>query len=569
MAAAFEEIPATTYAVEISSAENGTATPDKTEAAEGETVQITLTPNPGYRIAEEPLSSDPELTFTKVSGDETGAVWSFTMPAEDVYIAALFEETPPYTISCTGFTFVQDGDSAYEQYFSSDYGHVYLFSESSEEIGTQTADAGETITFWPDLQLGWVLGSDPAVTDAKGNTVEVSYDSEDDSWSFTMPARSVTLALEITEDTTDYGIDTSPVDEESGWVFVYDDGQSEKINTARAGDKLLFSVVPYTGWELDSDGLIVMYEEENYLDLEYDESKGMWTATMPASDVTVYASFVRIAYTVTVSVSGDDGSFGGAIVCDSETGEETEYTDGSFTAYYLDDVTLTFHGATQPSNSPEPTPLFAKVTLSGADEDTTPEMETEDYTLRPDDFAYDSEHTFVMRDSDVTASVVFKNGYKITYESDYADGETRVVMLETSNLTLPECDFDPPSGKHFLIWEVKEGQYDAVRKSPGEQYLSVVEEVTVTAVWGYQFTLPSDPEGCTISFYEDRICYEEEEWVMLFVDLEDRYTVASLKLITSSGEIDITNDYDNDYHCYYFAMPDSDAEVVIQTALSV
>ncbi|MCI9273390.1 MAG: hypothetical protein HFE39_05450, partial [Clostridiales bacterium] len=83
--AQFEKIPAPKYNIHINEMENGTVTSDKQTAEEGETVQLMIAPVEGYQLAESSL---------KVNGVAVEGT-SFTMPAEDVTIDAVFEVIPP------------------------------------------------------------------------------------------------------------------------------------------------------------------------------------------------------------------------------------------------------------------------------------------------------------------------------------------------------------------------------------------------------------------------------------------------------------------------------------------
>ena len=80
--AEFEEIPAQTYAITVADMTNGTVTADKAEAAEGETVTLTVTPNEGYRLVAGSLKANDAV----VEGN------TFIMPAEAVTITAAFEK---------------------------------------------------------------------------------------------------------------------------------------------------------------------------------------------------------------------------------------------------------------------------------------------------------------------------------------------------------------------------------------------------------------------------------------------------------------------------------------------
>jgi len=79
-----------TYSVTVGALQNGNITPDKTSAAAGETVTLTVTPAAGYRLKDGTL----KFNGTAVSN-------SFTMPAENVVVTAEFEIIPPSIYAVT------------------------------------------------------------------------------------------------------------------------------------------------------------------------------------------------------------------------------------------------------------------------------------------------------------------------------------------------------------------------------------------------------------------------------------------------------------------------------------
>ena len=91
-----------TYAVEIGSIANGSVTANPTNAAKDATVTLTVTPDTGYKLA------DDSLTVTQKGGSETVTLtagttantYTFTMPEADVTVAATFEAIP-YAITTT------------------------------------------------------------------------------------------------------------------------------------------------------------------------------------------------------------------------------------------------------------------------------------------------------------------------------------------------------------------------------------------------------------------------------------------------------------------------------------
>lgn len=81
-----EPPPPATYTVTAGAAENGTVTPDKGTAAKGETVTLTVKPADGFALSAGSL----KYNGTVIEG------MTFTMPAENVVITALFgPATPP------------------------------------------------------------------------------------------------------------------------------------------------------------------------------------------------------------------------------------------------------------------------------------------------------------------------------------------------------------------------------------------------------------------------------------------------------------------------------------------
>ena len=162
VAATFVEstpVEPTLYTITCEVAENGSVTADKETAEEGELVTLTVTPAEGYQVA------------TVTVGDEAllpnEGVYSFTMPAQNVTVAATFIESTPveptlYSITCT----------------AADNGTVMADKETAEE--------GELVTL--------------TVTPAEGYKIAtVTVDNEvlepvNDVYSFVMPAHNVNVA---------------------------------------------------------------------------------------------------------------------------------------------------------------------------------------------------------------------------------------------------------------------------------------------------------------------------------------------------------------------------------------
>ena len=75
------------YTVTVEEADNGTVVADKTQAAEGETVTLTVTPEEGWEL--DALNVNAETLDLVIELDENNA---FTMPADNVIVTATFKE---------------------------------------------------------------------------------------------------------------------------------------------------------------------------------------------------------------------------------------------------------------------------------------------------------------------------------------------------------------------------------------------------------------------------------------------------------------------------------------------
>ncbi len=82
--------PEATYAVTVAPAENGNVVADKAEAAEGETVTVTFTPDAGYKVQAANIVYNETQIGLEI---EEGNIAHFQMPAAAVNIVTTFEKT--------------------------------------------------------------------------------------------------------------------------------------------------------------------------------------------------------------------------------------------------------------------------------------------------------------------------------------------------------------------------------------------------------------------------------------------------------------------------------------------
>ena len=101
--AAVSEIPAAKYEVELpTTVENATVTADKTEAAEGDEVVITVNPDEGYQV-EEVTVKDGDGNTVAVTDNKDGT-YTVIMPASKITVSVSVSEIPPaFTVKVTEY----------------------------------------------------------------------------------------------------------------------------------------------------------------------------------------------------------------------------------------------------------------------------------------------------------------------------------------------------------------------------------------------------------------------------------------------------------------------------------
>ena len=181
-----------TYAVNCATPSNGTLAADKSLAAAGEKVTLTVTPNANYEIASVTLNGEPIVPEEDV--------YSFTMPEGEANVVATFSAIN-YTITCSP-------------------------AENGSVSAKATANYGEVVTLTISPESGYKLNS-LIVKDAEDADVEVADNK------FTMPASNVTVTATFVED-SGTGIDNT-ADEikavkfiENGQLFIR---RGEKVYT--------------------------------------------------------------------------------------------------------------------------------------------------------------------------------------------------------------------------------------------------------------------------------------------------------------------------------------------------
>ena len=252
--------------------EHGTVVPDKTEAAAGETVTLTVTPAEGYELE----------TLTVMNGETAVEVTNntFVMPAGDVTITATFKE--------------------------SIVNYNLTWSVTPAEGGTVEIKAGETVLTTSPAQVAAGTHITITPTPAQGYEVEsvkvngtplLTIDDDETGGEFGAPALK-DFPGGISAGFGTYGFDMAEDAEvvvtfkKTEYTITVTEPQNGAVvpsaTTANMGDEITLDITPATGYEID-EVTVMAGEDEVELDSDY-------KFTMPASDVTVTVTFKAITY---------------------------------------------------------------------------------------------------------------------------------------------------------------------------------------------------------------------------------------------------------------------------------
>ena len=258
----------TSYTVTLTNDGNGTASASATSAAAGTEITLTAVPNTGYHFKE----------WKVISGSMTITNNKFTMPAENVEVKAVFEKDAPTTCSLT--TQVNGGNGTI----------------SASKTGL-TAGSTETITFTPDAgyEIDTVTVNGTA-TSVSGNTLNVTM-NENKTVVVTYKAVEYNITVTDGKATVDAGSEISKAAQGTIVTLTANAAPSGKV---------------FDKWEVVGGGITLA-----------DANSATTTFTMPASAVSVKATYKNIpvvTYTVSFGANGGTGSMADA------TGISGEYT---------------------------------------------------------------------------------------------------------------------------------------------------------------------------------------------------------------------------------------------------
>ena len=377
------------YMVTVSTATYGTVTVSKTDGAHvGDEIVLTVTPDTGYEF--------DTLTVKDVdNNDVTVTDNAFTMPASAVTVSATFKKAD-YSITIA----------------------------DNIENGTVTADKatanyGDTVALTPTPDTGCELDT-LTVKDADNNDVSTTDNA------FTMPASNVAVNANFKK--IDYTVTIA--DNISNGTVTADKA------TANYGDTVTLTPAPDTGYELDT--LAVKDAENN--DVTVTDN----AFTMPASAVTVSATFKKADYSITIADNIENGTV----------------TADKATANYGDTVALT------------PTP------------DTGCELDTLTVKDADNNDVSTTDNAFTMPASNVAVNANFKKiDYTVTIADNISNGTVTADKATANYGDTVTLTASPADG-----YTLKSLTVTAADSSPvtvtGNTFTMPASNVTVTATFG-------------------------------------------------------------------------------------
>ncbi|AEF81497.1 InlB B-repeat-containing protein [Leadbettera azotonutricia] len=326
--ASFEPIP--NYSITSGALSNGAITVNPASAAENSTVYLFVTPDSGYRLKADTLKGTP-ATGPVITPTFNNGVYSFTMPASNVAIAAQFELIPII-------------------YYTVNLGSI---ANGAITANPESARANSTVYLFVNPTNGYQL---------KANSLAVSgvaqINGSGGVYSFTMPTSNVTVSAQF---------------EKCPYAVTVMSANTAYITTDKSialmGDTVTLTVVPPVHKKLIDNSLIVSDSSGYITPVKVNDSK--YTFTMPGSDVMVNSFFEPVYYIIAKGAT-DHGNI------------------------ILSRLSAAFNDTVTGSVSPDAGYHFESISVTAGSETVTVERNGSDFS-------------FIMPGSAVTVSAVFSN----------------------------------------------------------------------------------------------------------------------------------------------------------------
>ena len=325
----------------VISTSGGEATADKTEVAKGETITVTVTPNPGFELESIEFSDGVTGSY------QAGKVTSFTVPDDfttstgKLQIDVFFKETTSATTRTVTFKdgentlstqTVNEGDKATKPADPTKTGYTFggwyadaTFAAAFDFDQAITTNTTVYAKFTPITVTGISIKT-PGKTaytvgealDVSGMTIKVDYSDGTSAtipvtaamvsgFDSSAPATSQTLTITYEGKTTTYDVsisDTAPVTYDITVSAGANGTASASAASATAGTTITVTATPDSGYEIDK----ITWTPEGGSETDITSTKRF---TMPAAKVTVNVSFKASSVTppgpTTYTVTFKDG----------------------------------------------------------------------------------------------------------------------------------------------------------------------------------------------------------------------------------------------------------------------
>ena len=237
------------YETTVPEIEHGSVTFSPEDAAPGETVTLTVTPDPGYELKDLAVT-DKNGEPVELEKQEDGT-YTFKMNEGGVDVSASMIHLP-YSIRLKGIT----------------HGMI---------SAPQQAVPDETVTIAVIAVSGYRL-DELTVTDSNGSPIQIQK-TEDGNYTFTMPYSDVNIFVSVVVRTNGLAI----IQPEHGTVTASPKNPS-------VGDEVTLTVSPNSGYTLDE----LTVTADNGTSVELKKSGNKYSFTMPEGSIEVIASFTRV-----------------------------------------------------------------------------------------------------------------------------------------------------------------------------------------------------------------------------------------------------------------------------------
>ena len=610
------------YTITVADSTNGSVTADVKEAAESETITLTVKPDPGYEL--------DEVTVTETNGTGSATVIGkekFSMPGFNVTVTATFKES---TATSSGHTITVKQNEG---------GTVTLNMNNVTEDadGNYTAIARKPISFTATPDEGYeVVGPKgyKGVTDGAIREVSAGTTAEATMYGFNMPDTNVEIGAEFKEigepdppKTYSITVDKNPPEGGTVTVKVNDEKQTGDTFKAKEGDTVTFTVTPAKGYER---GTVVVFNTDG-VDCEIDPD-GVSSFTMPDRDMTIAVNFeFEAQYTITVAGDIAHGSVK-ASATRAAKGTPVTLTAVPDEGYVLDKYIVTMGGIpliftgdtfTMPDDDVTVSATFklkqdqpdwshwhnidtwsnsvdggisvgddADMALAGStvtfrvwhnyrydyyDYDVYVLNDRTGNRVSLDYSAYDDEYSFTMPEDDVTIYVYFDYAGRYSITKDVEGDGSIYVRSSADHGDTVWIEAAPSAGQSLTSLRVFYGEPWAYGDKGYYGYWDEAE-VKYSTYWdAYYFTMPADDvvvyarftDGATVDVIagdhgdakvSSRYA-DKGDWVYITAYPDEGYEVDSVTVTDSLGRSVKVTELSYDY--FLFTMPGTNVDVKV------